>query len=165
MPSRARRNPYAIQPPGQETVEEDLLHQRVLNRCRELDLWTMSIPKIRSARGGWRTAYHPLSRGKGWLDVFIAGVEALAVELKVGGNSLEPEQREWMRRLTFAKVPATVWTEQHWATGLIEAELCRLAGGVRYGYHQDGFTPSREFGPDLVVSSGLAARAVRGGTS
>jgi hypothetical protein len=162
MPPRSR-NPYAVVAPGQEEVSEDLLKQRVLNRCRELDLFVMHPKKVKVTKRGrsyWLTAYE--GTGNGFPDLTIVGHREIKRELKVGDNTLSPDQKEWMARLRFAGSDFSVWTDQHWDTGLIEAELCKLAGGIRYGYERDGFTPSREFGPDLVVSSGLAARAARG---
>lgn len=160
-----RSNPYALAVPGGGKVSEDLLKQRVLNRCRELDLFVMHPKKVKMTRSGrtvWLTAYE--GTGNGYPDLTIVGVREIKRELKVADNTLDPDQREWYARLRFAGSDVSVWTDQHWATGLIEAELCALAGPkARHGYCIDGHTPSNEFGPGLVASSGLAARAAREG--
>lgn len=152
----ATRNPYAVEgvTPAAKTpgITEELLQERLLKRCRELDLFTQHIPRIKepTRRGTsvtWRTAYHRESTGKGWLDTYIVGeTEILVVELKVGRNTLKPEQKEWKRRLEKAGQRVVIWTEKDWESGVIEAELCRLAGGVAIGRCKDG-GPSWEYQP------------------
>lgn len=163
-PARKRastRNPYADEStPGAKRwrIEEDVLRDRVFDRCLELELPTMGIPKVRNPHGGWYTPYDKQSTGKGWPDISICGLWLMVRELKVEkGQRIDPEQKQWIADLKAAGVDVGVWYLADWSSGVIETELCALAGGVTPGRRKDG-TASWIYSPN-AFGGGVAPRA------
>ncbi len=73
---------------------------------------------------GWRTPV--AGDGAGWPDLAIVGHgRCLFIELKVGRNTLSPEQTAWLEALRAAAQEAYVWTNRDWEDGIVEAVLRR----------------------------------------
>lgn len=82
-----------------------------------------SVPVKRGVRVVWETPVQ--ADGVGFPDLVLVRERVLWVELKVGRNTLSPEQAAWLEALRAAGQEAVVWTEHQWDSGEIEAELRR----------------------------------------
>lgn len=82
-----------------------------------------SVPVRRGRRVVWETPV--MADGAGFPDLILVRDEVLAVELKVGRNTLSAEQADWLEAFRAAGVEAFVWTEHDWYDGAIEARLRR----------------------------------------
>jgi len=72
---------------------------------------------------GYRT---PIQGHVGFPDLVIVGHgRCLFIELKVGRNTLSPEQTAWLEALRTAAQEAYVWTNRDWEDGIVEAVLRR----------------------------------------
>ena len=106
---------------GEETLKLD-----VLGLCGWLHLHVAHFRPARTADGGWRTAVQ--GNGKGYPDLTIVGVtEVMWRELKDTKRKVEPEQQEWLDKLTAAGANAGVWRPADWESGRIEDELRAIA--------------------------------------
>ncbi len=72
---------------------------------------------------GWRTPVQ--GDGKGFPDLVLVRDRVIYVEAKVGGNTLSPEQTDWLEALRAAAQEAYVWTNRDWEDGIVEAVLRR----------------------------------------
>ena len=65
-------------------------------------------------------------QGKGWPDLFLCHETrhvAIAIEVKVKGDKLKPEQTEWLELLDQCGIPAYEFRESEWVDGSILAVL------------------------------------------
>ena len=85
--------------------------------------WRVAHFRPSQTKNGWRTAVQ--GDGKGFPDLILVRDCVLAVELKVGGNTLSDEQAEWIEAFRTAGVAAHVWTDSDWFSGVVEARLRR----------------------------------------
>lgn len=86
-------------------------------------------------RAGWSVAHFPPVQtmngwrvpvgadGKGWPDMMLVRDRLIAAEVKGAGDSLRPEQEQWLTRLRIASVETYVWTPEGWAAGSIQDVL------------------------------------------
>lgn len=70
---------------------------------------------------GWRTAVG--ADGKGFPDLLLVRDKVVAIEVKGDGDSLSPEQREWLESFDRAGVPTLVATSKVWMSGEVESLL------------------------------------------
>lgn len=107
----------------QRPLSERELQTAVIDTARRLGWRVMGVGKVQDRRGYWRTNW--LADGKGWPDLtLVRGPWMLCVELKVGVNRPEPDQKLW--RDALARVPGVVtavWFDTDWHSGKVEAVL------------------------------------------
>lgn len=75
----------------------------------------------RNGKPHWRT---PFQGSKGFPDIFaVRAFRALAVEVKGHGDSLKPEQEQWLAALAEAGIETHVWTPASLRSGVVENVL------------------------------------------
>lgn len=107
--------------PNPKLLEDELL-SCVIDTAR-LFGWRVAHFRPALTKHGWRTAVS--GDGKGFPDLILVREEVLAVELKVGGNTLSDDQAAWLEAFRAAGTDAHVWTDADWFAGVIEARLRR----------------------------------------
>lgn len=110
-------------PAPRPTLSEDELLRCVIDTAR-LFGWRVAHFRPSLTKNGWRTAVQ--GDGKGFPDLVLVRDVVLAVELKVGANTLSAEQAIWLEAFRAAGVDAHVWTDADWFQGVIEARLRRV---------------------------------------
>jgi len=102
-------------------MKEKELEDAVID-CLHRSGWMVAhfSPAPMHTRGGvvWRTPFK--ADGKGFPDLVAVRERLLVAELKISGNPLTKEQREWEDWLDRANVEHWVWTEKEWFSGEIE---------------------------------------------
>lgn len=65
-----------------------------------------------------------MADGKGFPDLFmVRGPQAMAIEVKGDGDTLRPEQQEWLNGLEDAGIHVDVWSPREWRSGVVEDAL------------------------------------------
>jgi len=76
---------------------------------------------------------------RGLLDLQLLGPDGFALaELKDWGRMLASEKRETVRQLRAQGIRVLIWGPDDWRSGVISAELRRLAGITEYASLVDG---------------------------
>lgn len=60
---------------------------------------------------------------KGFPDLILVRERLIAVEVKGDGDTLRPQQKMWLERLSAAGVETYVWTRREWRDGTVDATL------------------------------------------
>lgn len=71
---------------------------------------------------GWTTAMQG-RHSKGWPDLVLVGNRVIVIEVKGDGDTLRPEQAEWLDAFRHAGVEAHLITAQDWLDGAVDLIL------------------------------------------
>jgi hypothetical protein len=112
-------------PKGRDRINGRNLQKSIIPLAR-LKGWRIAhFPPVKTDRG-WRVPVG--ADGKGWPDLMLARDRVIAVEIKGDGDSLRPEQSEWLTAFRLAGIEAYVWRPRDWLDGTIDEILSSRDG-------------------------------------
>lgn len=103
-----------------EPLRGKALQKAILDLAHRLGWRTAHFPAVETVQG-WRTAVG--GRAKGFPDLVLVRERLIIAEIKGDGDSLKPEQKEWLDAFTKAGVENYVWRPKDWREGRIEIIL------------------------------------------
>lgn len=112
--------------PKQQKMTGKVLQKAILEEMK-LRRWTAChfasvLATGRDGKPRWRTPFE--ADGKGWPDIFaVRAHRAIAIEVKGHGDSLKPEQEQWLDALRQAGIETHVWTPSSLRSGVVENVL------------------------------------------
>jgi VRR-NUC domain-containing protein len=84
------------------------------------------FPPISTTRAGKSWWLTPVAAdGKGFPDLLLVRDRIVMAEVKGDGDSIRPEQAEWLTAFRLAGVETHVWRPSDWSDGTIESVLRR----------------------------------------
>ena len=99
-----------------------VLQRSIVQEANKRGWRVASFPPVETTRG-WRTPAG--AQGKGWPDLFLVRDRPVAIEVKGDGDSLRPEQREWLDAMRLAGVECHVIGPREWMDGTLLEILTR----------------------------------------
>jgi hypothetical protein len=99
------------------------LQKSIIALARTLGWRVAHFPTIQDFRGTWRTPV--AADGKGFPDLMLVRDRVLVREIKGDGDSLKPEQAQWITAFRLAGLDAGTWGPAEWFDGTIDQELRR----------------------------------------
>lgn len=100
------------------------LQKAIVQLARTLHWRVAHFSSISTTRGDKTFWLTPVAAdGKGFPDLLLIRERLIVAEIKGDGDSLRPEQEEWLSAFRKVGIPAHVWTPASWRSGEIERIL------------------------------------------
>lgn len=109
-------------PVGRDRLSGRNLQKSIIPLAR-LKGWRIAhFPPVKTDRG-WRVGV--AADAKGWPDLVLVRDRLIVVEIKGDGDSMRPDQSEWLAAFRMAGVECHIWRPRDWLNGEIEEILSR----------------------------------------
>ena len=110
-------------PKNRQRISGRTLQKSIVAEARKRGWRCAHFMAVQTKSRGWTVPV--AADGKGFPDLFLVRDRPVAIEVKGDGDSLRPEQREWLDAMRLAGVEAHVIGPREWADGTLLEILTR----------------------------------------